>query len=63
MRFKEALSGPGLAAIAEFKRRSPSMGDIRPDARVEDVGGAAGRGRGPVAVLRDRRSRSGGDEC
>ena len=37
MRLSDALSGPGLAAIAEFKRRSPSMGDIRPGARIEDV--------------------------
>jgi indole-3-glycerol phosphate synthase/phosphoribosylanthranilate isomerase len=36
-RFADALSKPGLSAIAEFKRRSPSLGDIRPDARVEDV--------------------------
>ena len=32
MRFRDALSGPGLAAIAEIKRRSPSAGDLRPDA-------------------------------
>jgi indole-3-glycerol phosphate synthase/phosphoribosylanthranilate isomerase len=36
-RFADALSKPGLSAIAEFKRRSPSLGDIRPDARVDDV--------------------------
>ena len=37
MRFAEALSQPGFGAVAEFKRRSPSAGDISADARVEDV--------------------------
>jgi indole-3-glycerol phosphate synthase/phosphoribosylanthranilate isomerase len=31
-RFHDALAGPGLSAIAEVKRRSPSAGDLRPDA-------------------------------
>jgi indole-3-glycerol phosphate synthase/phosphoribosylanthranilate isomerase len=56
MRFAEALSRPGLGAIAEFKRRSPSLGDIRPDARVEDVVPAYERGgASAVSVLVDER--------
>jgi indole-3-glycerol phosphate synthase/phosphoribosylanthranilate isomerase len=31
-RFRDALAAPGLGAIAEVKRRSPSAGDLRPDA-------------------------------
>jgi indole-3-glycerol phosphate synthase/phosphoribosylanthranilate isomerase len=32
MRFRDALNRPGLGAIAEVKRRSPSAGDLRSDA-------------------------------
>jgi indole-3-glycerol phosphate synthase/phosphoribosylanthranilate isomerase len=32
VRFRDALAAPGLCAIAEIKRRSPSAGDLRPDA-------------------------------
>jgi len=31
-RFEDALRRPGLGGIAEIKRRSPSAGDLRPDA-------------------------------
>lgn len=56
MRLRDALSGPGLAAIAEFKRRSPSMGDIRPDARVEEIVPAyAKAGASAISVLVDER--------
>lgn len=42
--FAEAISGPGLSIIAEYKRRSPSAGAIREDASVEEVVGAYERG-------------------
>ena len=55
-RFVEALRDPGLGAIAEVKRRSPSAGDLRPDAEpgalaqsFEKAGAAA------VSILVDGR--------
>jgi len=56
MRLRDALRGPGLAAVAEFKRRSPSMGNIRPDARVEDIVRAYSQnGANAISVLVDER--------
>jgi indole-3-glycerol phosphate synthase/phosphoribosylanthranilate isomerase len=56
MRFQEALAQPGLSAIAEIKRRSPSAGDLRPDA---DPGALAREferaGAAAVSVLVDER--------
>jgi indole-3-glycerol phosphate synthase/phosphoribosylanthranilate isomerase len=55
-RFRDALAQPGLAGIAEVKRRSPSAGDLRPDAepaglasRFQQAGAAA------LSILVDER--------
>jgi indole-3-glycerol phosphate synthase len=42
--FAEALSRPGTSVIAEYKRRSPSAGEIRTGASVRDVVCAYDRG-------------------
>jgi indole-3-glycerol phosphate synthase len=42
--FCEALSGPGVSLIAEYKRRSPSAGIIREGTTVDDVVRAYERG-------------------
>jgi indole-3-glycerol phosphate synthase/phosphoribosylanthranilate isomerase len=55
-RFRDALAAPGLAAIAEVKRRSPSAGDLRPDADPAQLAGQfANAGAGAVSILVDDR--------
>ena len=57
---RDALAQPGLQVIAEFKRRSPSAGPIRPGssvseiARAYELGGAAA-----ISVLTEQRNFGG----
>jgi indole-3-glycerol phosphate synthase len=54
--FRRALAQPGFGAIAEFKRRSPSAGDLRPDGDVQQVARAYGAGGArAMSVLVDER--------
>jgi indole-3-glycerol phosphate synthase / phosphoribosylanthranilate isomerase len=56
VRFVESLSQPGFGAIAEFKRRSPSAGDLRPAGDVSQVARAYERaGARAMSVLVDER--------
>jgi indole-3-glycerol phosphate synthase/phosphoribosylanthranilate isomerase len=55
-RFAEALRAPGLGAIAEVKRRSPSAGDLRPDAEPAVLAPSfEGAGAAAVSILVDER--------
>jgi indole-3-glycerol phosphate synthase len=47
--FRDALASPGLAIIAEHKRRSPSAGPIRPGSSVAEIALAYRRG-GAAAI-------------
>ena len=54
-RFRDALAGPGLSAIAEVKRRSPSAGELRPDADPARLAAQfAHAGAAAVSILVDQ---------
>jgi indole-3-glycerol phosphate synthase/phosphoribosylanthranilate isomerase len=55
-RFRDVLAGPGLAAIAEVKRRSPSAGDLRPDADAARLAAQFTKaGAAAISILVDER--------
>jgi len=58
--FKEALVRPGISVIAEFKRQSPSAGEIRPGAAIEALVPAYQRGGAAALSIVTEESRFGG---
>jgi indole-3-glycerol phosphate synthase/phosphoribosylanthranilate isomerase len=55
-RFRDSLATPGLATIAEVKRRSPSAGDLRPDAEPASLARSfEGAGASAISILVDER--------
>ena len=54
--FSEALARPGVSVIAEFKRCSPSAGEIRPGATVPEIVAAYERaGAAALSILTEER--------
>ena len=54
--FRDALARDGLGFIAEVKRRSPSAGDLRPDADPAEIAAAYERaGAAAISILVDER--------
>ena len=52
---RDALRAPGIGVIAEFKRRSPSAGELRPGAEVAEVVSEYARaGAAAVSVLTEQ---------
>ena len=59
-RLRQALEAPGMSVIAEFKRRSPSAGEIRPGSSVSEVVGAyQGAGASALSVLTEEENFGG----
>jgi indole-3-glycerol phosphate synthase len=54
-RFRAALARPGVGVIAEFKRRSPSAGELRSEPDLAAIIGAyAGGGASAISVLTEQ---------
>jgi indole-3-glycerol phosphate synthase len=57
---RDALARPGIGAIAEFKRRSPSAGELRAKADVQAIARAYEQnGAGAMSVLTEQESFGG----
>ena len=58
--FSEALIRPGTSVVAEFKRRSPSAGEIRPGASVAEIVRAYERGSAAALSILTEEAHFGG---